>query len=311
MNNNFEQLRKYEDDYYKKGDRIKVEITGVASYGAFIVTKNSLKISGLIHITEISEDFIHDPNDYFSKGDELIAEVISWDNEKHQLTLSTKYLNLTPKTTKQNNNNSNLNNLYKLSKIKKELEEEKNITSKKEEKLKEVYENQDFQNIIKFLNGKIGIVSPKAKEMLAELIIENGIFDFTITLTDIMEHFELDLGLQLAQKLKKDINKNKNVQYLIRDHTVYRLKERSEEFFDVILENKTNKEIKENIEKMCLQGKTIIKVENLKYISYGDWVFPCFKLDEHEVETWDVVTVLTWEMFEKNMQKKFEKYVSG
>ena len=73
----------------KKKDIIKVTVTGVQKYGAFVNTKDN-NYDGLIHISEISYGFVKNVNDYLKVGDNIYAEVIDIDEENKHLKLSIK-----------------------------------------------------------------------------------------------------------------------------------------------------------------------------------------------------------------------------
>ena len=73
----------------KKRDIIKVTITGVQKYGAFVSTKDD-EYEGLIHISEISYGFVKNVNDYLKVGDNIYAEIIDIDEEDNHLKLSIK-----------------------------------------------------------------------------------------------------------------------------------------------------------------------------------------------------------------------------
>ena len=51
---------------YKKGKIVKGNITGVEKYGIFVSLDNFY--SGLIHISEISNDFVRDTKDFGMVG---------------------------------------------------------------------------------------------------------------------------------------------------------------------------------------------------------------------------------------------------
>ena len=65
---------------------IKVKITGIQTYGAFVTTKD--KTDGLIHISQISYGYVKNINDYIKIGDKIYAEVIGYNNNNKQLKLS-------------------------------------------------------------------------------------------------------------------------------------------------------------------------------------------------------------------------------
>lgn len=77
---------------YQKGKIIKVKVTAIEPYGAFV--KIDDEYTGLIHISEITGSFIHNINDYFKLDEIISAKIIDVDpNEKH-IKLSLKELNL-------------------------------------------------------------------------------------------------------------------------------------------------------------------------------------------------------------------------
>lgn len=71
----------------RKGDVITVVVTAIASYGLFIEYK---KYKGLVHISEISDRYVDDINDFFKIGEKIDCLILSVDNELNQLTLSYK-----------------------------------------------------------------------------------------------------------------------------------------------------------------------------------------------------------------------------
>lgn len=73
----------------KEKDVIKVKITGLQKYGAFVNTDdNSYK--GLIHISEISYGYVRNISDFINIGDDIYAEVVQVDNDNKQIKLSIK-----------------------------------------------------------------------------------------------------------------------------------------------------------------------------------------------------------------------------
>lgn len=73
------------------GDIIKVTVTGIQNYGAFVMINE--KFDGLIHISEISKEYVKDINDYVKTGDLIYAEVIDYDSESNKYKLSIKNIN--------------------------------------------------------------------------------------------------------------------------------------------------------------------------------------------------------------------------
>lgn len=79
------------DKRFKIGQIIEGTITGIKPYGAFVRVDDTT--SGLIHISEISDEFVRDIEYFVSKGEIVIAKVIDIDKNQMQLRLSLKALN--------------------------------------------------------------------------------------------------------------------------------------------------------------------------------------------------------------------------
>ena len=80
----------------KKGSIVKATVTGIESYGAFVSCDDYL--TGLIHISEISDGFVKNITDYVKVGDVIFVEVLDADLELGQLKLSIKNINYKKKT---------------------------------------------------------------------------------------------------------------------------------------------------------------------------------------------------------------------
>ena len=73
---------------YKVGDIIKVNVTGIEKYGIFV--NIDAEYNGLIHISEISDGFVRDVNQFVFYGEQVKVKVIDIDNVHHQARLSLK-----------------------------------------------------------------------------------------------------------------------------------------------------------------------------------------------------------------------------
>lgn len=73
---------------YKVGKIVKGNITGVENYGIFVSLDNFY--SGLIHISEISNDFVRDPATYGEVGETIYAKVLEVDEKTNHVKLSIK-----------------------------------------------------------------------------------------------------------------------------------------------------------------------------------------------------------------------------
>ena len=74
----------------KKNDVIKVKVTGIQKYGAFVNSDDDNDYDGLIHISEISYGYVKNVNDYLKIGDTIYAEVVDINDDDNQLKLSIK-----------------------------------------------------------------------------------------------------------------------------------------------------------------------------------------------------------------------------
>lgn len=84
---------------YKVGDIIKGQVTGVEKYGIFV--NIDPWYDGLIHISEVSSDYVKDVNEYVKIGETIYCQVLDVDEDNLHLKLSIKNINY-----KADNNNS-------------------------------------------------------------------------------------------------------------------------------------------------------------------------------------------------------------
>ena len=75
-------------DDIKINDIIKVVVTGIQKYGAFVLIND--QYDGLIHISEISSGYVKNINDYIKIKDEIYAQVVGIDEESNKYKLSIK-----------------------------------------------------------------------------------------------------------------------------------------------------------------------------------------------------------------------------
>lgn len=54
------------NNHYKVGQHVKVRVTGIQPYGAFVETPDNAE--GLIHISEIMDDYVHNLKSFYQKG---------------------------------------------------------------------------------------------------------------------------------------------------------------------------------------------------------------------------------------------------
>ena len=76
---------------YKVGDIIKGQVTGIEKYGIFV--NINVEYNGLIHISEISDEFVKDINDFVKIGETIYCKILEVDEESCNLKLTIKNLN--------------------------------------------------------------------------------------------------------------------------------------------------------------------------------------------------------------------------
>lgn len=76
---------------YKENEIITGCVTGIEKYGIFVGLDEYY--SGLIHISEISEDFVKNINNYVKIGETIKVKILSVDEKTYHLKLSIKNLN--------------------------------------------------------------------------------------------------------------------------------------------------------------------------------------------------------------------------
>ncbi len=78
--------------YYsmKKGEIVYGIITNIIGYGAFVDVG---EYTGLIHISEFSDNFVRDIKDFVAVGEKVKLKIVDVDDDKRRLKLSYKSLN--------------------------------------------------------------------------------------------------------------------------------------------------------------------------------------------------------------------------
>lgn len=73
---------------YEKGKIVNGTITAIEPYGAFVSCDEYY--TGLIHISEITDGFVNNINDYLTVGKTVYCKIIDVDEESGHLKLSIK-----------------------------------------------------------------------------------------------------------------------------------------------------------------------------------------------------------------------------
>lgn len=80
---------------YNVGDTITGKVVRLVSFGAFIEIEKG--VDGLVHVSQISHEFLENPAAKLKVGDEVNAKILAVDVEKEKITLSIKALLEAPK----------------------------------------------------------------------------------------------------------------------------------------------------------------------------------------------------------------------
>ena len=73
---------------YDEGKIVVGCVTGIENYGIFVSLNEYY--SGLIHISEISNKFVKDPNDFVEIGETIRVKILEKDDDTYHLKLSIK-----------------------------------------------------------------------------------------------------------------------------------------------------------------------------------------------------------------------------
>lgn len=77
------------------GSVLKGKVTGVMKFGAFVALPEGK--SGMVHISEISYEFVNDINDVIKVGDEVTVKVLSMEDGKISLSIKANLEKPAPK----------------------------------------------------------------------------------------------------------------------------------------------------------------------------------------------------------------------
>ena len=83
---------------YNCDEKVKGVITGITKYGIFV--KIDDEYTGLVHISEISDKYIEDIKKIYVIGESIEAIIVSIDEGKKQIKLSSKEINSKSKLEK-------------------------------------------------------------------------------------------------------------------------------------------------------------------------------------------------------------------
>ncbi|MFW5996376.1 MAG: 30S ribosomal protein S1 [Lentisphaeria bacterium] len=76
------------EEHFAVGDSVRGTIIKVTPYGAFVRLQND--IEGLLHISELQEEYVEDVKEMLQEGQEIDAKVVSIDSQERRIGLSLK-----------------------------------------------------------------------------------------------------------------------------------------------------------------------------------------------------------------------------
>ena len=76
------------------GDVVKGKVVRIVPFGAFVELEKG--IDGLVHVSQISHEWLENPTSALKVGEEVEAKIIAIDHEKEKITLSIKAMTPAP-----------------------------------------------------------------------------------------------------------------------------------------------------------------------------------------------------------------------
>lgn len=199
---------------YRKGSVVKVRVKHIESGYVLVDTLDEYRLTGMIHISNISNTFIADINKWFRFGMELNAQVLDYTElDGGRLNLSTRNLPFTAmswKYQKQPKNESMQEQLTevasKLFKTDIKTDNPAVATTSNQKEGDEKDMELEWKQAKPFLESIIGTISAAAEVEMRKIMKESGVFAFTVALMGKKDNFTPDIGLMLAQAIRKDLN---------------------------------------------------------------------------------------------------------
>ena len=81
-------------DRYQPGQLVKGKVTKITNFGVFVGLEDGLE--GLLHISELSDEKIENPEDIVNVGDELEVKVLRVDTDERKIGLSRRRVDWSP-----------------------------------------------------------------------------------------------------------------------------------------------------------------------------------------------------------------------
>lgn len=87
------------EERYQVGDILRGTVTRVVDFGAFVKVEDG--VEGLVHISQMADHHVNNPNEVVSPGSEVTVKVVSLDPQARRIGLSIKEANRKPKAPKE------------------------------------------------------------------------------------------------------------------------------------------------------------------------------------------------------------------
>ncbi|MGM7702611.1 S1 domain-containing post-transcriptional regulator GSP13 [Pseudalkalibacillus sp. Hm43] len=84
---------------YEVGSTVEGKVTGIKPFGAFVALDDQHQ--GLVHISEVSHDYVKDINDHLSVGDTVEVKVMNVEEDSGKISLSIRKTQAAPEPKQQ------------------------------------------------------------------------------------------------------------------------------------------------------------------------------------------------------------------
>ncbi|MCF6138507.1 S1 domain-containing post-transcriptional regulator GSP13 [Pseudalkalibacillus berkeleyi] len=84
---------------YEVGSTVEGKVTGIKPFGAFVALDDQHQ--GLVHISEVSHDYVKDINDHLSVGDKVEVKVMNVEENSGKISLSIRKTQAAPEPKPQ------------------------------------------------------------------------------------------------------------------------------------------------------------------------------------------------------------------
>lgn len=193
---------------YLPGHRVTVRVQAVRPYGAIVQTLDDEGRQGLIHISKVKDHFITDLSQYFEEEDIISNVKIERVESDGKLSLSTIDTRLPLKHFETTEPPEVGNEGFKPLEAMINSYAEHYATAEPIEyaETNEPEVPEDIQEMMFYIKGIAGVVSPQALELLKEIQASTGTFKLSKAIFDVENDFQPDLSLVFVQEVKKRLD---------------------------------------------------------------------------------------------------------